>query len=79
MLPLFFCEQGASAPNGLNGGIALRQAFPTTSGWTCTAYIGGTNLGSFTFPNKMDAVQRAMILWMGAWINTFIVDSDPDN
>lgn len=79
MLPLFFCETGATAPAGHNGGITMAQAFPVTNGWTATPWYGGTNLGSITLPRQADAYQRAMIVLVSEWINRRVPDQDPDN
>lgn len=79
MLLFFFAEQGATAPNGNQGGVSIRQANPPSAGWTATSYFGGTTLGSITLTNIRDAWQRATILWEGAWINITQPDQDPDN
>lgn len=76
MLPLIFCEMGATAPVGKNGGITMTQVTPN---WKATAWYGGTNLGSFTMSRQLDAYQRAIAVLASYWVDVFYGSVDPDN
>jgi hypothetical protein len=77
MLPLFFCEQGATTPVGHNGGITLTQSAANPAFWTATPWYGATNLGGITLPRKADALQRAIIVLISYTAD--LTDVDPDN
>lgn len=76
MLPLFFCEMGATAPAGHNGGISMTQ-YGTK--WKATPWYGGTNLGAITADRQIDAYQRAIAVLCSYWVDVFYGSVDPDN
>ena len=80
MLPLFFLEQGATAPVGKSGGITMTASTATNGqpAFTATPWFGGTNLGSITHRRYGDAMQAAMIIMSSYWANKFY-NVDPDN
>ena len=77
MLPLLFCEMGATPAAGHNWSITMTQASATT--WKATAWFGGTNLGSYTMTRQLDAGQRALALAASSWVDTFYGATDPNN
>ena len=76
MLPLIFCEQGATAPVGQNGGITMTQV---GTQWKATPWFGGTNLGGITLDRQIDAYQRAMAVLCSYIVETFYGAADPNN
>lgn len=62
MLPLLFCEQGATAPVGNFGGITITQA---TTKWIGTAWFGGKMLAMHTASSRLNALQRSLSTLVG--------------